>query len=379
MLADVQRLLDEIVPDDAVRKLDAQVRRVDPSGHTQLDLIDAFHWIAGNPSNLELYEWANMVRGGWSAYSESKIYFACPIIPAYADRRLSEASPVQLIAARSKTPGRILLDAAEQDLFLGRNVAAISRAGEAADVYRNLNDQQNFARAQAVVDQVALRFGKSDNAIKALQASSKPMAAAKAASSAAGWAGKAASAPKRFHKYHDYGSDEYSSDEYYDFDPNRDRLYLSDAYLRINDPDSASAMAHEVLLSRNKDHFTQALALQKLGEADYKRKKYGDATTHLQDSLIFYKHSEDASGEQAVSYEEAVLYELGQVKRAAFRSRAVTYTLWVLVGTFALACFLVASPSAMTAFRGVQRGLLKKSRPGRKGGERPNARPARPA
>ena len=182
----MQDLLNEIPAGDVVELLDSQTRSTKkPTQAVQRRLLQQLKWRSGNPSNLELYHWANLIAKQRSKYDASRVYFECPIVPAYSDRRLGDATVVKLLAGLMPpiVEARLLLDSGEQDLLLHRTTSARESSQQAKAMYASipspsgtanaltllgrtyLQSKQYKEAAGALSDALALSDNSSDNAI----------------------------------------------------------------------------------------------------------------------------------------------------------------------------------------------------------------------
>jgi tetratricopeptide (TPR) repeat protein len=241
----IEDLLRSIPPDSRVQGLNEEFGKSKAASSKSVrGLIERLKWRSGNPSNLELYEWANQLTGG-PDQSWVKSYISCPLLPAYGDRRLADTDAVLRLSSQASAAVRakILTSAADQELLLGRYVSAKAKAEQAIVLYQKAGDRPGSFAAQTVVGRANLYLNNSEDAARVLTA---------VANSA-------------------------------DVDQSaRAKLYLAQAFTAGGDPYKASQMVQEVLPywehTGDKEGF--AWSLQTLGEADLKKGDYQSAFVH---------------------------------------------------------------------------------------------------
>ena len=158
-LVDVQDLLNKIPAGEIVELLDSQVRSTKPSHDTQQRLLQQLKWISGNPSNLELYQWASLIAKQRYKYDATRVYFECPIVPAYSDRRLADARVVKLLSGLMPpvVEAKLLLDSGEQALMLGRTTSARESSQRAEAIYASIPNPSGTANALTLLGRTYLQ------------------------------------------------------------------------------------------------------------------------------------------------------------------------------------------------------------------------------
>ncbi len=161
----IEGLLNTIPADSTVRLLDQDVRNSAKTKAFVRHLTQELIWKSGRISNLELYEWANYLKQ--RSFEPIRPYASCPIIPAYVGRRLSDTTVVQSMSDRAPPTirARVWLDAAHQNLFLGRFVAAMDLAKQAAGLYRELSDASGLVQALTIQGRGKLYKADYDGAL----------------------------------------------------------------------------------------------------------------------------------------------------------------------------------------------------------------------
>lgn len=170
-LYDVQKLFDSVRIDSKVDLIDGELLNARVAMLTrQNELIKTLKWIIGNPSNLELYEWAHRMSANQAVYKSQQSLMACPILHAYYTRRLAGAYPAQSILAFARPIARagFLLSAASHDLLLREPIHARDRAQQAAAIFRDQQDAEGEARALTYVGVASLHLHDFDAASKIL-------------------------------------------------------------------------------------------------------------------------------------------------------------------------------------------------------------------
>jgi outer membrane protein OmpA-like peptidoglycan-associated protein len=147
-LVDLEELFEKLHYDSAIKDLDEKVLGKPEEG-VRLALIQQLKWISGGTTNVELYEYARHIHQNRARYESSRFYFICPILEAYSDRRLGDSQFVQEIASlfSPQIQAKMLLDSADQNMFLGRPRIAEQLARGSLELYDKLNDQSGRAAA----------------------------------------------------------------------------------------------------------------------------------------------------------------------------------------------------------------------------------------
>lgn len=126
-LVDAQTVLDALPADRRVETLDRELRYKSDIK----ELINKLQWRRGNPSNVLLYAWATKIATDPAAYNSLQNYFACPLIPAYYDRRLDEKATATFFKSMS------LPSQAETFVSIAARAAQQGQTDEAYDLSKN--------------------------------------------------------------------------------------------------------------------------------------------------------------------------------------------------------------------------------------------------
>lgn len=168
-LVDVQQLFASLEPDANALSLDTIFHNAKrATADRQWELVQKLQWKAGNPSNVELIEWADRISGNPAAYKNDQRLLDCPVLRAIENRRISEAGPALSIARMSSPEARgdFYASLANQDFTRGRYTSALQRSQEAASLFAANHYDVKTGQALTVsgLSHLSLHdFGKAQN------------------------------------------------------------------------------------------------------------------------------------------------------------------------------------------------------------------------
>ncbi len=139
----VQQLFDKIRSNNRVSSLDAELKAISGNEDPRQSLLtQELEWRSGSPSNLELYAWAALMGKTPNDYVPRSAYFACPLGPAYEQRRLGPGKPVQFVKRLASPPivARSLLNAGQRALYDGRPDLSVAFSQSALGLFSSLAD-----------------------------------------------------------------------------------------------------------------------------------------------------------------------------------------------------------------------------------------------
>lgn len=280
-LVDVQPLFDKLPADSRMQSMEQDALDSNLStSERQSEMINDLKWVTGNPSNLELLEWANLMARRGAKFKPEQALLGCPILRAYEDRRLAEANPALLLSAFASPAAHahFLLSAATQDLNLGRPVLAREKSQQAALIFQTMQDKNGEAWAFTSEGIANLDLHEFNDASKTLsQAAELPAAPG---------------------------------------DKARLDVYLAQAYAGYGDNAAASQYINDALpkLKEYTDFDGQALAYNTLGKLDEAQGNYDVAINHLTQSRDLFRQSGNTVHEFEVRADLKQAYEVESAK-----------------------------------------------------------------
>jgi tetratricopeptide (TPR) repeat protein len=259
----IQGLLDLVGVDARAKSVDRELRAInDEKDARRALLVQELQWRSGSPTNLELFKWASLMSQTPHDYESRAALFACPVQPAFEQRRLHGAKYMQVVERLSTGPGagKNLLKASQHALDQGRPELAATLSASALNVFQQWNDASGKADAYRVMGKASYQIQEYQDSSKYLEQALKihPDSAVKAET----------------------------------------KVFLAAAYEGSGQKPLAEQYAREALpeLQKSHDTFGTALGLDTLGKVAESNGKYSAAKKDFQAALDLYTRSGNEYG-----------------------------------------------------------------------------------